>query len=470
MIDDAEVVYIAPDRIDMRGAQNTAGLRIQDFADVMKATPGLISQNIQTEYNRPEGMKPKVVGTLEEDERERDYGEQRGASVFCKFKQRNGDLTILVNKAGLVVSGTGNEINYGQGTSTDGVNTLFDRERVFEMPLMRNADMFPNALRRSGSCSGQRYSRIISQMRHFQDNGLFRKMESYSQRLLHGYSIKGEIDLQVVIKIQKGVFSVYDMNLSTAEIEFREAMDLAERAENRQLLTAQCFLYLAHVSMYKKDYEEAMVYLERARSFLVFYVSGEDSSLLLYLRGCILMRKAGELIELSESLGSLESFESEAIACFEEEMGHAMMEKDDAAVAKKLEFATLKKVSVLLRTYSASMYDLDVSRENINKAKSLIDDFELRYWEGASTAAKLHFAVHRADYFCRMGQPKRALSIVETEGQLLAKSIGHSPLIQMVESRIEVFEKFVAHLTVSETKCFDEVSDEIIEELLNLDN
>ena len=397
--------------------------------------------------------------------------ERKGVSFSSCVKGKDSCTFVFINNVDTAICGKDNTINYclqydeiAVGKySAKGAKNFVISDGQFIPVVANDPKMFPGALRRSGSCDSSVYERITNLMKKYQDCGECKRLEVVSEKLIATFRAKGDIDLEVVVRIHRGVMYIYQNNLILAEREINEAMVLAERAENRQFLIARCELYLAHIALYRKEHDTVMELLERAKSNLFLYVSCEDSALLLYLLGYLNMNKAAESIEHFETL------ESSAIACFDDEIRHAMEDPSESAVKKKQIFATLKKVSILLRTYSPPMFEHEASEDNVNKAKQLLDEFELRLWTDASPAGKLHFAVLQADYFFRKGQPVRALDIIQAEGQQKAQSIGHKPLLQMVKSRIEIYEKIVPPAD-DEIERLDEEIDDFIEELLRTDD
>jgi len=342
------------------GAKNDVGLSGEDIENAAASLKDLRFED--TEYNSTE--------IEEEDDKRMIYNTGRDISVSSHIPGENGGIDLFVREAKHVISGTGNQVNiYGQCLGENGTNIKVESEKFLETIVPDNPNLFPNRLRRTGAFNGKRCKMITATMRHFQDNGLKDKLEDYSKKLLVKLQIKREFDLQVVTKIHRGVLYIYQKNLATAEVEINEAMTLAEKAENRQWLTARCHIYLAHIYLYLEDYETALEYLEMARSFLVLCVSSEDSAMLLYLRGYICMNLAGKGAE------PCESYERLAIECFDDEIRHASLDGNEDAFRKKLQFATLKKINILLRTYSPSMFNLEALEENMGEAKRLIDYF-----------------------------------------------------------------------------------------------
>ena len=437
------------------GAQNDVGLSGDDIENA--AVSSLKDLRLEdTERNSSEFE--------DEDDKGLMYNTGRDIIVSSHTPGKHGGINVLVLKANNVVSGTGNEINIScRCLGENGTDIKVESEKFFEMLVPDNPNLFPNRLRRTGSFNGKRCEIITATMRHFQDNGFKKKLEDYSKKLLGKLNAKGEFDLQVVTKIERGILYIYQKNLATAEVEINEAMTLAEKAENRQWLTSRCQIYLAHIYLYREDYKTALEYLERARSFLVLCVSSEDSAMLLYLRGYIYMKLAGSVAEPHES------YERMAIECFDDEIMHASQDGNEDAYRKKLQFATLKKINILLRTYCPLMFNLETLEENMGEAKRLIDYFERNLWTDASPPAKLHYDMFRADYCYRSGVPERALDILTRDAKQQAKSIGHAPLIQMVESRIELYQRVVS-MTQKKVVLLEEFSDESIDELLEMND
>lgn len=391
---------------------------------------------------------------------------KRNAEIFAKCKGNDGKIYyIFILNAKTVVVGNNNVVNLEQNDCTvkDAVEIMFSKDSFFNSVLRDDGKMFPNALRRTGSCCGKRYDKITNQMMYYQDNGLAENLELFSQKLLHGFRGKGEIDLQVVIMIQRSIMYIYQSNIATAKEEIERAMTLAEKAENRELLIGRCWTYMAHACLYEKNYETALVYLQRACACLELYVSGDEKASIWYLYGYIFMRMAMESPEPSQKL------ELKAIECFETELKHAMHDPNEAVVAKKKQYSTLKRISILLRTYSDRAFQHDPLEENLNKAKSLLEYFEIHLWSSAPVSARLHFAFHRADFFFRKGQLERALDILETDGRPKVKQIAHKPLEQMFETRFELFLNMMSPMKTAKPY-LDDISVEAIESLIGGDD
>ena len=416
-----------------------------------------------------EGIEYSNVEKKGEGDKKNSSIADRSTSVSFRTPGKNGDITVNIREVKYAIIGDRNEVNLNvQCLEKNGTYVALDSGKYLEMVVPDDRKLFPNRLRRTGSFNGERYPIIITKMRHFQDNGFNEKLESYSTILLSKLHARGEFDLQVVTKIERGILYIYQKNLATAEVEINEAMTLAEKAENRQWLIARCHIYLAHIYLYREDYETALEYLEMARSFLVLCVSSEDSAQLLYIRGYIYMNLAGKVAE------PYESYERMAIECFDDEIRHAMtyasQDRNEVAFRKKLEFATLKKINILLRTYSPLMFELEALEKNLGEANKLMDYFAKHLWTDASPPARLHYEMFRADYFYRSGVPKLALHILSKDARHQARSIGHAPLIQTVESRIEIYQKALSLTQKKKVVLLEEFSVESIDELLEMND
>ena len=383
-----------------------------------------------------------------------------GRSVRCFMKSKNFNFLVIIKNAALVAIGDTNINFFNQETEVQARKDLiFERGRILKTVIVNDPQMFPDALRRQGSCSGARYDKLMHQMRYFQDTGQGCTLLRYSEKLIKGFEAKGEIDLQVVLLIQRSVLYIYRNDLSAARQELAMALEIVSKAHNNQLLVGRCLTYLGNISLYEKDYVKALAYLDEAMAVLAFHVSNEDKALVAYLNGCVLMGMAAELDVPSESL------ESKAIDCFDIEIKHAVEDPDTTVVEKKRQFATLKKIRILLRSYFPVGFNGDVPQKNIEKAKTLLDLFELKCWGEASDAAKVHFYASQADYFNCMQQPHRALDIVKIQGAKTAYKIGHEPLLQIIDSRIQMYTR-LASLLKQDVDLMNDVSDESIDRLL----
>ncbi|XP_065072156.1 uncharacterized protein LOC135696625 [Rhopilema esculentum] len=417
-----------------------------------------VSESQATEY----GSKADVNEVIEIDDENIDEKSKstEGRSVRCFMKSKNFNFLVIIKNAALVAIGNTNINFFNHETEVQARKDLIvERDSILKTVITNDPQMFPDALRRQGSCCGARYDKLMQQMRYFQDTGQGNTLLRYSEKLIKGFEAKGEIDLQVVLLIQRSVLYIYRNDLGAARRELAMALKFVSKAHNNQLLVGRCLTYLGNISLYEKDYVKALEYLDEAMSVLAFHVSNEDKALVAYLNGCVLMGMAAELDVPSESL------ESKAIDCFDIEIKHAVEDPDTTAMEKKRQFATLKKINVLLRSYFPVGFNGDVPQKNIEKAKALLDLFELKCWRDASDAAKAHFYAAQADYFNCMQQPHRALDIVKIQGAKTAYKIGHEPLLQMIDSRIQMYTR-LASLLKQDVTLLNDVSDESIERLL----
>eukprot|EP00112_Aurelia_sp_Birch-Aquarium-sp1_P004675 Seg1529.7 transcript_id=Seg1529.7/GoldUCD/mRNA.D3Y31 product="hypothetical protein" protein_id=Seg1529.7/GoldUCD/D3Y31 len=406
----------------------------------------------------------EVIETNEENQETR-VGRCRQHMIHSFVEGKNGNTIIInIGHAGLYIAGNNNKIHLPGGgpyvEPNGSLRLVLNRDDVLQSVIKNDPRLFPKALKRDGSCATRRYDKIMNQMRHFQDNGLSEKMEVYSKKLEERFESAREVDLKVVVKVQFVVFCIYKKDLTRAKTELDEAMKLAEHAENRQFLIGRCLIFYANIALYEKQYEKALNYLDQANSVLALFASGEDKAMIWYLYGCVYMNMAALKSEISEEL------ERKAIECFEIEVQHGKEDPDPCVIAKKLQFSMLKRIHIYLRTYASHCHEYQVSKASTAKAKELLDAFEHDLWSEASSAAQVHFAAMRSDYFYRMGQPLRALDIIKTEGAIRARRIGHLPLKEMVDSRISLFEELIMG-NERNVMVLEDVSDEAIDNILD---
>ena len=240
------------------------------------------------------------------------------------------------------------------------------------------------------------------------------------------------MDLHVLTLVERAVFYIYGSKLQVADNELNKAMELTSKCVNYNMLLGRCYTYKAYIYLYKAEYQKSLDNLGIARQLMALYVSGEEKAQMCYLYGCIYMKLAGGTDSPSDN------YEAKSLEFFKLDNCHVQEDPDDEVRMKRLQYGIFKQATVYLRTYTQIGYDFPVEEHEISKAKELLDYFELHLWDQASAAAKIHFASLTADYFFRINCFQRSMEILE-HSLKDAEKIGHTPMINMVKDRINLF-------------------------------
>ena len=386
-------------------------------------------------HNNDEESRGELAGENENEvtvARNRRNSES-STTVLSDGKISQQPLVINVKRAGIVAIGEGNLINLTDEDSNKTRNELIlelDTDGNLRAVIRSNPTMFPNALERKGPCAGTTFSRVTGTTRYLTDAGLTDKFYKFTDTLLTRMQIKQNHDMHVHILLQRVVFRIYANKLQDAEEELNGALLLVTKCMNQSLFLGRCYTYKAYIALYKHDYPKALEMLDKAKHLLACFVSGEEKAMVCYLLGYIYMKLAGQNDTPSRDL------ETKALEYFQLHFTHAKEDSEKAVVEKELQYGILKQVTVYLRTYTRQGYDFKVDQGSLNKAKQLLDYFEVSLWHEASPASKIHFTALRSDYFYRQNCFQRALDILKMSGLKLAKSVGHKPMIDMVSDRI----------------------------------
>ena len=372
--------------------------------------------------------------------------EQNSEDLLLMAERDDQTVIINIKRAGLLIAGEGNQFKFGNiglpSLINSGAGLIFHKDDIVRAIIKNDPKLFPKALRRTGSCAGKRYNMIMAQTRNFQDSGLTEKLEVFSEKLLKGLKEKEDIDLQVVVMIQRTVAYIYlkdTKSLEKAKTELENIIKLAEKARNNQLLIGRCLQYLAYVATAQGKEYEALEYLDQASSIMALFVSGEDKAFISYLYGNVYLELAGRLKKPSAE------FEMKAVEFFESDIKHVQEDEDKSLISKRIHFSTLKQITMLLRSYSFHSPQYSVPKEYLSRAKKLLDLFECKFWDEASAAAKVFFAAFRADYFARTGNMTRALDILNTEGIAATKKVaGVKPLVNLIKDRLKLYPQIVS--------------------------
>ena len=345
---------------------------------------------------------------------------------------------IFIQDVNVVVAGKGNMIQGKTAEKTGGCSLHFDSNEILACVMTPNSTMFPNALTRTGPCAGQAYTLIVTKSRQLTDAGLTNDFTRFTNKLAVHTEQKKNKDLHVLVLIQKAIFNIYAKKSDVASKDLKAAEQLTDNCLNRNLLLGRCYTYEAYIKVYENKFEEALHYIEKAKDLLSNLVSGEEKAMVCYLTGYVYMKMAGEAYSPNKEL------EDKAIEYFQLHDRHVKEDTEREIAIKEMQYGILKQATVYLRTYTIEGYQFGTNEKNIEKAKTLLDFFEINLWHEATPASKIHFTTLRADYFYRRNCLARALYILENSGVKLAKDVGHRPMIEMVKDRIRIIENLIA--------------------------
>jgi len=360
---------------------------------------------------------------------------KEGASTASHSKNKHRcDTVIIVHKAGVVVAGRDNIIRGIIAAQVNGCSLHINIDESLACVMKPNPKMFPNALTRTGPCAGRAYALIVNRSRKLTDAGLTQEFIQFTDRLAVQTKEKTHKDLYVLVLLQKAMFNIYAKNNEAALEELKAAEQLSEHCLNRNLLLGKCYTYEAYIRLYQEKYEEALMYIENAKYLLVNVVSGEEKAMICYLTGYVYMKIAGKKEEPCQEL------EDKAIEYFQLHDRHVKEDSESEVAIKEMQYGIIKQATVYLRTYTFTSFQFGTNDESIEKAKELLDFFELHLWKDATPASKIHFTALKADYLYRRKCFERSLHILTTNGLTLAKDVGHKPMIDMVDERIRIIE------------------------------
>ena len=349
------------------------------------------------------------------------------------------NVYFIFKRAGVVVMGNNSTINLGDLNSEElskDCNVKFTISQDALHYIVKNDPRnVPGALRLSGSIAGKRYKYIMECMKKYQDSGLTQELEKFSSAMLRRFK-KDEVDLRIVILLERALYLIYQKNLEDAKNLIDEATEIAKSAENASLLLGRCYIFRAHVLLYEKKYNETLTCLNDAASFLENVVSGEDKAFCCYLFGCTYLKMTDEATESHSEL------EAKALEYFEKEIQHAREDPEPRVLIKKMHYSLFKQISVHLRTYSENSKKLPVEEKRIEKANHLLNHFDDFYYDDAPPGTRVHYFALKSDYFFRKKRFDRAVRILKGDGLETARSVGHMPLLQMVDARMNFLTQF----------------------------
>ena len=277
---------------------------------------------------------------------------------------------------------------------------------------------------------------IMNELHQFCDNGHWAEFEKACTNLERQSC---NVDIKVVILLEKAIAFLYQQNLEKAELTALEALENASRAENRQLLAGRAYYYLAHVYRRERKLGEAVRCIDLSKQNLHLMDVCLDQSFLAYEEGNVMKEFISGCANLSKKLVL------QAKQCFERclDLCKRLDGSDASVIPTTHSFALTKIAMLLLDCGSTSGRERCVSVSHIQEAKRFLDLLQRCGLDEITERRKIQFHLACSDLQYRMRDYQGALH--DAEGALKkAKELGFSLEITPASNRVSHISQLLA--------------------------
>lgn len=256
------------------------------------------------------------------------------------------------------------------------------------------------------SRSQTRLCTIMNGLHKFCDNGNWAEFE---KACAHLQRHSNTADIQVAILLEKAIAFLYHHDLEKAELTALEALEVASKAENHQLLAGRAYYYLAHVYRREHKLGEAVRCIDLSKQNLHLMDVCLDQSFMAYEEGNVMKDfiSGGAVLRKTLVLRAKQCFERCLDLC------RRLDDSDSSAIPPTHSFALIKIAMLLLDCGSTSGRERCVSASHVHEAKRFLDLLQRRGLDEITERRKIQFLLARADLRYRMCDYQMAIHDAE---------------------------------------------------------
>ena len=278
------------------------------------------------------------------------------------------------------------------------------------------------------SRSQNKLCEIMNGLHKLCDNGDWTRFEKECVNLqCHSTSA----DIHVAILLEKAIAFLYQHDLEKAESTALEALKIASKSENHQLLAGRAYYYLAHVYRRERKLGEAERCIDLSKQNLHLIDVCLDQSFMAYEEGNVMKDfvSGGAVLRKTLLLRAKQCFER----CLD--LSRRLDDSDSSVIPATHSFALIKIAMLLLDCGSTSGRERCVSSSHIQEAERFLELLQKRGLDEITERRKIQFLLARSDLQYRMNNYQTAIRDAETALEK-AKELGFMLEVMPARNRL----------------------------------
>ena len=307
-------------------------------------------------------------------------------------------------------------------------------------------------IKKQGYLRGAQCERILKRLEILQDNGHFNEHEYLVTTLLQRCANGIEPDLELALKIERGVAFTYQKESKKSKSMFTSVIK-SEQSQNcdvtnRSILTAGAYFALVadYTDRYSVKLSPLFEFLRRSEFLLQNHDSPEDWAELYYNYGCVWLTYMSIIPDDLRNAQARETARDKAKYYYEQAVSFCQRDKRLRVQVKKQTYCHLKLAALLLDCSStaARTQEKEVAPSDIKKAKEHLDFVQYRLGESVPTGTQVQLLKTRSDQFYRQRLYQLAKETAEEAFQLASSNRFNTELdtlqerIQFLDVKLEV--------------------------------
>lgn len=261
-----------------------------------------------------------------------------------------------------------------------------------------------------------RLCKIMNDLHKLCDNGDWVKFDKECANLQRYSSIP---DFKVAILLEKAIALLYKHQLEEAETTALEALEVASKAKNHQLLAGRAYYYLAHVYRRERKLGKAVQCIDLSKQNLHLMDVCLDQSFMAYEEGNVMKEfiSSGAYLRKKLVLRAKQCFERCLDLC------RRLDKSDSSAIPATHSFALIKIAMLLLDCGSSSGRERCVTASHIQEANRFLNLIERRGLSEITERRKIQYLLACSDLHYRISNYHMAIYYAE-EALKKAKEFG----------------------------------------------
>ena len=363
-----------------------------------------------------------------------------------RSKAHTKSLTLMVSSFSVVLVGQ-SSIEQGKNDHCCGQEKLSKevqahcRKADSDGIVSYNAEKPMPLIKKQGYLKGPQCERILEKLEILQDNGHFNEHEQLVTSLLQRCANGKEPDLELALKIERGVAFTYQKESKKSKSMFTSVIK-SEQSQNcdvtnRSILTARAYFALVadYTDRYSVKLSPLYEFLRRSEFLLQNHDSPEDWAELYYNYGCVWLKYMSIIPDDLRNAQAREAARDKAKYYYEQAVSFCQRDERPRVQIKNQTYCHLGLAALLLDCSStaARTQEKEIAPSDIKEAKEHLDFVQYRLGESIPMGTQVQLLKTRSDQFYRQRLYQLAKETAEEAFQLASSNRFNTELVTLQE-------------------------------------